>query len=105
MLAHPARDEGFGLTPLEAMALGTPVVVSDAGALPEVVGDAALRIPPGDPEAWTEAIGRVLDDEGLATRLRHKGPERAKKFTLERMARGTFDVYCEALEAKRGERG
>lgn len=97
VLAHPARDEGFGLTPLEAMALGTPVVVSDAGALPEVVGEAGLRVPPGEPAAWAAALGRVLDDPGLAARLRALGPERAAGFTLERMARGTLEVYREAL--------
>lgn len=98
LLAHPARDEGFGLTPLEAMALGTPTIVSDAGALPEVAGDAALRVPPGDVAAWAAAIGRVLDDPALAARLRQAGPERAASFTLERMARGTLAVYREALD-------
>ena len=62
--AYPSIYEGFGLPPLEAMAAGTPVVTSTAGSLPEVVGDAALTIAPGDADALADAIGRLLDDDG-----------------------------------------
>ena len=78
MLVHPAYYEGFGLTPLEAMACGTPVVCSNAGSLPEVVGDAALMAPPEDVEAWTVAMHRMLEDQDLCRGLPGKriGPRR-----------------------------
>ncbi|MCC7019941.1 MAG: glycosyltransferase family 4 protein [Ardenticatenales bacterium] len=100
-LAHPAVDEGFGLTPVEAMACGTPTVVSAAGSLPEVTGDAALVVPPDDPAAWAEAIRRVLDDAALARCMAGAGRARAEGFTLERMARATLDVYREAVAGER----
>jgi glycosyltransferase involved in cell wall biosynthesis len=68
----PSLYEGFSLPAVELMACGTPLVATTAGALPEVVGPdgtAALHVPPGDPEALAAAIGRVLDDAGLAARL------------------------------------
>ena len=64
-LAHPALYEGFGLTPLESMACGTPVVSSNAASLPEVVGDAALLVDPADVEGWTAALDRALHDLSL----------------------------------------
>ena len=63
--AFPSRYEGFGLPPLEAMALGTPTVVADAASLPEVVGDGALRFAPGDAAALATAIESLLDDADL----------------------------------------
>jgi glycosyltransferase involved in cell wall biosynthesis len=93
VLAHPALDEGFGLTPLEAMAAGTPVVVSDAGSLPEVVGEAGLRVRPDDPSAWAEALARLLADDSLAARLAEAGRERAAQFSPRRMAEATLSVY------------
>ncbi len=105
VLAHPALDEGFGLTPLEAMASGTPAVVSDAGSLPEIVGDAALRVDPTDATAWASALGRVLDDPSLANGLAAAGRRRALRFTIERMARETLQVYREAWHAWRERRG
>jgi glycosyltransferase involved in cell wall biosynthesis len=98
VLAHPALDEGFGLTPLEAMASGTPAVVSDVGGLAESVGDAALRVAPTDPAAWADALSMVLDDADLAEQLRESGRSRAAKFTVERMARSTLGVYREVIE-------
>jgi glycosyltransferase involved in cell wall biosynthesis len=102
VLAHPALDEGFGLTPLEAMAAGTPVVVSDAGSLPEVVGDAALRVPPDDPVAWATALRRVLDNSSLARTLAAAGRRRAAEFTIDRMASATLAVYREVLAERSG---
>lgn len=95
-LVHPAVDEGFGLPPVEAMACGTPAVVSAAGSLPEVTGDAALLVAPTDAAAWAGAIGRVLDDHVLARCMSGAGRARAEAFTLERMARATLAVYREA---------
>lgn len=92
-LAHPAYYEGFGLTPLEAMACGTPVVVSNVSSLPEVVGDAALLIDPSDDEELAVALHRLLTDEALAARLREKGLARAATFSWERTAEETLAVY------------
>ena len=89
----PSLDEGFGMPVVEAMACGTPVVCTDAGALPEVTGDAALRVPTGDPVALAAAVERVLEDRGLAERLRAEGSARAATFSWERTARGTVEVY------------
>jgi glycosyltransferase involved in cell wall biosynthesis len=73
----PSRYEGFGLTVLEAMAAGTPVVASDVTALPELVGDAGILVDPGDPEAIAAAVERARGDADLARR----GAERARGFT------------------------
>lgn len=101
VLAHPAWYEGFGLPPLEAMACGTPVVVSDRSSLPEVVGDAGLVVPAGDSEAWRKALERVLDDTDLASELRHKGILRAAQFSWERAARLTWRALDEAISTRR----
>lgn len=92
VLAHPAHYEGFGLTPLEAMACGTPVICSNAASLPEVVGSAALTAPPDDVQAWTAALERVLQEPELGLRLRAQGLLRAAEFTWERAARQTYSV-------------
>ncbi len=78
LLVHPARSEGFGYPPLEAMAAGTPVVTTDGGALPEVVGDAALVVAAGDAEALADGMRRVLDDRALARRFGEAGHERVR---------------------------
>ena len=62
LLAYPSLYEGFGLPPLEAMSLGVPVVATTAGAIPEVVGDAALLVPPGDAPALAEALVAAVGD-------------------------------------------
>ncbi len=95
LLAFPSLYEGFGLPVLEAMACGTPVVCSNASSLPEVAGDSALLLPPGDIGALTEAIRRVLVDDDLRARLRAGGPGRAGRFTWENAARRTAEVYAE----------
>ncbi len=91
-LAHPAHYEGFGLTPLESMACGTPVVSSDAASLPEVVGSAALLVNPTDVEGWTDALDRVLHDPGLASDLRRRGILRAAEFSWTKAASRTLRV-------------
>ncbi len=92
-LAHPAFYEGFGLPPLEALACGTPVVVSDVASLPEVVGDAALIVDPNDTEALTVALWRLLTDPDLRATLRVKGLARAANFSWRRAAEETMAVY------------
>lgn len=90
---HPAFYEGFGLPPLEAMACGTPTVVSNTSSLPEVVGDAALMCDPTDWEAMAVAIRRLLVDADLHTEMRQKGLQRAAVFSWSRAAAETLDVY------------
>lgn len=93
----PSLHEGFGLPVLEAFAAGTPVVASNAGAIPEVAGDAAILVDPPDVGALAQAMRRVAEDTMLADSLRAKGRERARQFTWERTARLTADVYREVL--------
>jgi glycosyltransferase involved in cell wall biosynthesis len=87
--------EGFGLPLLEAMACGAPVVTTRAASIPEVVGDAGVYVGDDDEEAFAAAIVRVLDDAGLAERLRRAGIARAAAFSWDRTARMTYDVYRE----------
>jgi glycosyltransferase involved in cell wall biosynthesis len=98
VLAHPAWYEGFGLPPLEAMACGTPVVVSDSSSLPEVVDDAGLMVPAGNADAWRKALEKVLEDTELAADLRRKGILRAAEFSWRRSAEMTWRVIDETLQ-------
>lgn len=95
----PSLFEGFGLTALEAMACGTPVVVSDRGALPEVVGDAGLVVAP-DADAVTNALERVLGDPSLRDELSRAGRARAETLTWEHTAAGWRDVLAGAADAQ-----
>jgi glycosyltransferase involved in cell wall biosynthesis len=95
----PSLYEGFGLPPLEAMACGTPVIVSNVSSLPEVVGDAGLLIDPEDVEGLTVAMWRALTDEKLRRELREKGCKRAQTFSWERAARETLNVYRRVAES------
>lgn len=93
VLAYPSRYEGFGLPPLEAMAAGVPVVATAVGGVPEVVGDAAVLVAPGDIGALAGALAQVLDDEATAERLRRGGQERVGAFSWERTVRGLLELY------------
>src|SRR5207248_6728880 len=81
VFVYPSLEEGFGLPPLEAMALGTPTIASNNSALPEVVGDAALTIDPTDEAGLASAIEAVLTDNTLADCLRAAGPKQAATFS------------------------
>ncbi len=91
-----SRYEGFGLTVLEAMACGTPVVCSNRSSLPEVAGTAALLVDPDDTEAVARAIVRVLSEPALAAQLREQGLRQAAEFTWTRTAAKTLKVYEQA---------
>lgn len=92
-LVYPSLYEGFGLPLVEAMASGTPVIASNAAAIPEVVGDAGLLLDPHDGPRWTQAMIDIVNDAALRARLREAGVRRASEFTWERTARLTLDVY------------
>lgn len=90
VFAYPSLYEGFGIPPIEAMACGTPVVASTAGALPEVLGDAALLVDPYDEDALTGALQAAAEDRG---ELRQRGFLRAARYTWQRAASETWAVY------------
>lgn len=92
-LLHAALLEGFGLTPLESLAAGTPVVGYRAGAVEEVVGDAGLLVDPADPDALAEALCTLLRSEALAEQLRARAKPRAALFSWDRAADETLDLY------------
>ena len=88
----PSLCEGFGLPVLEAFASGTPVITSTTTSLPEVAGDAALLVDPLDVDAVAAAMAAIVDDAGVAARLRAAGLERARTFTWARCADETVSV-------------
>jgi glycosyltransferase involved in cell wall biosynthesis len=96
-LAFPSTTEGFGLPPLEAMALGTPAVVAPCGALPEVCGDAAVYAAPHDPAAWEAELLALADDPAHQRRVGQAAQRHASQYTWERAARELLGVIDEAV--------
>lgn len=92
-LAAPSLAEGFGLPIAEAMALGVPVVHSDAPALVEVAGGAGIEVPRADPHALACALRAVVDDPARSAELAHSGRQRAETFTWERAAREVWRIH------------
>jgi glycosyltransferase involved in cell wall biosynthesis len=90
--------EGFGFPPLEAMARGVPVVAAAAGALPEVLGDAALYCDPFDTNDIARALSKVACDRPLRTKLAQAGRHQAGRFTWENTAAATLEIYREVLD-------
>lgn len=92
----PSRYEGFGLPPLEAMALGVPTIVSTAGSLPEVCGEGALQVDPDDADTLATALERVLSDTAWARELGARGERTSRRYRWASTAAATLRVY-EAL--------
>jgi len=104
VLAVPSLEtagwvEQFGRVAVEAMACGTPVVASESGALPDVLGAAGLLVPPGDPEALRDALLRVATEPNLSGRLRTSGQERAAACSWPEVARRYREMYETVLQA------
>lgn len=89
---QPSFDEGFGLPVLEAMACGCPVISSNYGSLPEVVGDAGIKVEP-TAEKLAQKITKVINSETLQKELTEKGLKRAKEFSWKKTAEQTIKVY------------
>ena len=98
-MVYPSLFEGFGLPPVEAMACGCPVVSSSAGALDEVIGDAALRIDPNDPVSIADALVEIASNPARRERLRELGLANARRFDWAVTARRMLGIYEEAVES------
>ncbi len=93
----PSLYEGFGLTPLEAMACGTPVLATDTSCLPEILGNAAVFLPPDDPPAWATGFEHILADRTLRRNLHAAGLAQARGYSWQKMAQETLAVYKQAM--------
>ena len=100
MLAYPSLYEGFGLPPLEAMSLRVPVVATTAGAIPEVVGDAALLVPPGDGPALADALVTAVGDAPTRQRLITAGTARVGLFSWQRAGSQLAELYRTLADAR-----
>ncbi len=102
----PSLYEGFSLPAVEHMACGTPLVASRTGALPEVVGDAAVQVPPGDPEELASVLRRLHDSPEERERVGRAGYERVmERYTWHVVAKRTVEAYREAIEARAKAKG
>jgi glycosyltransferase involved in cell wall biosynthesis len=100
LFVYPSLYEGFGLPPLEAMACGTPVITSNLTSIPEVTGDAAVLINPHDNNSLAESIEKALSKPDQLIQMSKDGLEQAKKFSWEKCAQKTLDVYEKAYNLK-----
>jgi glycosyltransferase involved in cell wall biosynthesis len=100
LLVYPCLYAGFGLPPLEAMACATPVITANTTSLPEVVGDAGIKLDPHDMDLWAESMYRVLADPGLRDGLIKKGLKQAQIFNWDESARKTRKIYSELGHGK-----
>jgi glycosyltransferase involved in cell wall biosynthesis len=93
LLVTPSFYEGFGLPALEAQHAGCPVVVSNKGSLPEIVGERGITLDPEDTAAWTATMARVLADKDLREQLVTQGRRQAARFTWRKTAEQTLAAY------------
>jgi len=100
VLAYPSLYEGFGFPPLQAMRTGVPVVATRAGSLPEVLGDGALLVSPGNHDDLAQALDACLTDGAVRDRLVGAGARRAEEFTWERCAEGLELLYRAAVASR-----
>jgi glycosyltransferase involved in cell wall biosynthesis len=98
-LVFPTRFEGFGLPPLEAMARGCPVIVSDLPVMHEVAGDAAMYVDPTDPGGIADAIRSLIDSPAERERMSRAGLARAAEFSWDATAAATRAAHHDALSA------
>ena len=96
IFVYTSLFEGFGFPPLEAMSCGIPVICSDSSSIKEVVGNAGILVEPGDTGGFADNIIKVVNDDGLRNKLSENSLERAGKFSWEKTARKTLEVYKEA---------
>lgn len=97
----PSLYEGFGIPAAEAMACGTPVISTTGGALPEVVGDAGILVPPRSADALATAIKQLLNDKQAQRQMSEAGRKRVREqFNWQQAARRTLEVYQEVLTAR-----
>ena len=100
VFVFPSLLEGFGLGPLEAMGSGTPVVACEASSIPEVAGDAAFLVAPGDSRAMGGAILSLLTQPEHAATMRNRGLARASDFSWRATAEGTLAAYEQVIRAR-----
>jgi glycosyltransferase involved in cell wall biosynthesis len=100
VLAYPSLYEGFGFPPLQAMQAGVPVVATRAGSLPEVLGDAARLVEPGDHDGLVEALARCLGDESERDRLIAAGTAWSARYSWERCGEGLETLYRDAAAGR-----
>lgn len=101
VLISNAKSEGFGMVPLEAMAVGTPVVSTDGAVQREVCGDAAAFVPLDDPDALAHQVSVLLDEPLRAPARSEQGRTQADKFTWDKCTRGLIDLYCDLASSSR----
>lgn len=102
LLVHPALEEGFGMVPLEAMAVGTPVIAARVSAVPEVVGEAAALVDrPTDPAAWSAALAELAGSPELRETLRAAGSRRVEGFSWRQTASRMLELYAELASRPR----
>jgi alpha-1,3-rhamnosyl/mannosyltransferase len=99
LFVYPSLYEGFGLPPLEAMACGVPVIVSDRASLPEVVGNAGIMVDPLDDRHLAQRMLELIEDDARHRSLSLAGRQRAQKFGWRHCAEQTMAVYAKVLAA------